>query len=63
MRNNVGLFLAKRAMLSPNMEGFVDADTGRRYTFAEWNARCNRVADVAAPARCAEGRSRRPCSR
>ena len=46
MKNNVGLFLAKRAELSPNVEGFVDADTGRRYTYAEWNARCNRTANA-----------------
>ena len=44
MRNNVGLFLAKRALLSPHLEGFVDADTGRRFTFAEWNRRANRTA-------------------
>ena len=46
MRNNVGLFLAKRALLSPNLEGFVDADTGRRFTYAEWNARANRTANA-----------------
>ncbi|HUP22443.1 MAG TPA: long-chain fatty acid--CoA ligase [Thermoanaerobaculia bacterium] len=45
MQNNVGLFLAKRALLSPNVEGFVDADTGRRFTFAEWNRRANRTAN------------------
>jgi O-succinylbenzoate-CoA ligase len=44
MRNNVGLFLAKRAHLSPQLEGFVDVDTDRRFTFAEWNARANRTA-------------------
>jgi O-succinylbenzoate-CoA ligase len=44
MQNNVGLFLAKRAELSPEVEGFVDADTGRRFTFREWNERCNRTA-------------------
>jgi acyl-CoA synthetase (AMP-forming)/AMP-acid ligase II len=46
MRNNVGLFLAKRALLSPNLEGFVDADTGRRFTYAEWNRRANRTANA-----------------
>ena len=46
MRNNVGLFLAKRAHLSPRVEGFVDVDTGRRFTFAEWNARANRTANA-----------------
>jgi O-succinylbenzoate-CoA ligase len=46
MRNNVGLFLAKRAQLSPHVEGFVDVDTNRRFTFAEWNARANRTANA-----------------
>ncbi|HVS66320.1 MAG TPA: long-chain fatty acid--CoA ligase [Thermoanaerobaculia bacterium] len=46
MRNNVGLFLAKRAHLSPNVEGFVDVDTARRFTYAEWNARANRTANA-----------------
>ncbi|MEE2778189.1 MAG: long-chain-fatty-acid--CoA ligase [Acidobacteriota bacterium] len=46
MQNNVGLFLAKRAELSPNMEGFIDADTGRRFTFSEWNRRSNRTANA-----------------
>ncbi len=46
MLNNIGLFLAKRASLSPNMEGFVDADTGRRFTFREWNERCNQTAHM-----------------
>ncbi|MEE9609392.1 MAG: long-chain-fatty-acid--CoA ligase [Myxococcota bacterium] len=44
MRNNVGLLLSKRAELSPQLEGFVDADTDRRFTYAEWNRRCNRTA-------------------
>ncbi len=46
MINNVGLFLAKRAALSPDLEGFVDADTGRRYSFREWNERANRTAHL-----------------
>ena len=44
MKNNVGLFLAKRAELEPDVEGFVDVDTGRRFTFREWNRRANRTA-------------------
>lgn len=48
MKNNVGLFLRKRAALSPNVEGFIDADTERRFTFAEWNGRCNRTAHALA---------------
>jgi O-succinylbenzoate-CoA ligase len=55
MRNNIGLFLAKRALLSPHLEGFVDADTGRRFTFAEWNARSNRTARILADAGVAKG--------
>lgn len=44
MKNNIGLFLAKRAHISPNVEAYVDADTRVRYTFAELNARCNQAA-------------------
>ena len=46
MINNIGRFLAKRASLSPNTEGFVDTDTGRRFTYPEWNARTNRMVSV-----------------
>jgi len=48
MKNNIGLFLAKRAELQPSTEGFVDADTGRRFTFRDWNARANRTASALA---------------
>jgi len=44
MKENVGLLLTKRAELSPDVEGFVDCDTDRRFTFSEWNARANRTA-------------------
>jgi acyl-CoA synthetase (AMP-forming)/AMP-acid ligase II len=44
VKENVGLLLTKRAQLSPDVEGFVDFDTNRRFTFPEWNARANRVA-------------------
>ncbi|HIA47258.1 MAG TPA: o-succinylbenzoate--CoA ligase [Candidatus Hydrogenedentes bacterium] len=44
MKNNIGLFLAKRAHISPNVEAYVDADTRERYTFAELNLRCNQCA-------------------
>jgi O-succinylbenzoate-CoA ligase len=44
MKNNVGLFLAKRAELQPDAEGFIDADTRRRFSFRDWNARSNRTA-------------------
>ncbi len=43
MKNNIGLFLTKRASLSPDLDGFVDADTDRRFTFSEWNQRTNRM--------------------
>ena len=46
MRDNVGLILTKRASLSPDMEGFVDVETERRFTFAEWNLRSNRTANA-----------------
>ena len=44
MKNNVGLFLAKRAELQPDVLGFIEADTRRRFTFREWNGRSNRTA-------------------
>jgi acyl-CoA synthetase (AMP-forming)/AMP-acid ligase II len=44
VKENVGLLLTKRAQLSPDVEGFVDFDTNRRFTFPEWNARANRTA-------------------
>jgi O-succinylbenzoate-CoA ligase len=46
MRNNVGLILAKRAHLSPGLEGFIEVESGRRFTYAEVNERCNRVANA-----------------
>jgi O-succinylbenzoate-CoA ligase len=48
MKNNVGLFLAKRAFLNPTLEAFVDTHSGRRFTFAELNARANRTANFLA---------------
>jgi acyl-CoA synthetase (AMP-forming)/AMP-acid ligase II len=46
MRNNVGLLLAKRADLSPTMDGIVEVERERRFTFAGVNARCNRTANA-----------------
>jgi O-succinylbenzoate-CoA ligase len=46
VRNNVGLLLSKRAALSPRVEALVEVERGRRFTYAELNARCNRAADV-----------------
>ncbi len=34
MKNNVGLLLAKRAHLSPNLEAFVDFANARRFSYA-----------------------------
>lgn len=48
MKNNIGLFLAKRAFLNPSLEAFVDTHSGRRFTFAEQNACANRSANFLA---------------
>src|SRR3970040_874118 len=45
MKNNIGLFLAKRAHLNPRLEAFIDTHSGRRLTFAELDARANRIAN------------------
>jgi O-succinylbenzoate-CoA ligase len=46
MKNNIGLFLAKRAHLSPRFEALVDDHSGRRYTFTELDAGANRAAHL-----------------
>ena len=46
MRNNVGMILSKRAHLSPELEGYVGVETGRRFSYAELNERSNRVANA-----------------
>ncbi len=46
MRNNIGLLLTKRAMLSPTMDGLVEVERGRRFTFPGVNARSNRTANA-----------------
>ena len=43
MRSNIGLLLAKRAALSAGIEGLVEVERGRRFTFAELNVRANRA--------------------
>lgn len=48
MQSNVGLLLAKRAHLSPDLEAVVDTATGRRFRYAELDARCNRTANALA---------------
>ena len=45
MKMNIGQFLTRRAFLSPRLEAMVEpALGGRRISFSELNARCNRVA-------------------
>jgi acyl-CoA synthetase (AMP-forming)/AMP-acid ligase II len=46
MRSNVGLFLAKRAALSPGLEAWVEVETGRRFSYAALDARANRTANA-----------------
>ena len=41
---NVGSHLSKRAMLNPRLEALVDAAAGRRFTYAELDARANQIA-------------------
>lgn len=45
MLNNVGLFLTKRAMLSPDLEGYFDCESGERISYEELNLRSNRAAN------------------
>ncbi|MCZ6831323.1 MAG: long-chain fatty acid--CoA ligase [Gammaproteobacteria bacterium] len=46
MLNNIGLFLTKRAFLNPEREAYVDGNLGLRLSFAQLNARCNRLASA-----------------
>ena len=46
MKNNLGLFLAKRAFLSGDLEGYVEGDGSFRLTYRELNASCNRIANA-----------------
>ena len=46
MKTNIGLFLKKRAEICPNREAFVEFERNRRFTFAQLNARANRVANA-----------------
>ena len=46
VKKNVGLYLSKRAHLSPSLDAYVDSDSGTRYSFPELNARCNRTANA-----------------
>ncbi len=46
MQNNIGLLLSKRATINPDREAYVDGGSGQRLSFAELNARSNRVANA-----------------
>ena len=46
MNNNLGLFLYKRAFLSPDVEAYVDSHSDLRLTFRELNERSNRIANA-----------------
>jgi O-succinylbenzoate-CoA ligase len=48
VKNNIGLFLSKRALLNPGLEAFIDTHSGRRLTFADLNAAANRTASFLA---------------
>lgn len=45
MKNNLGLFVTKRAHLNPTTDAVVDISSGRRQNYTELNERCNRVAN------------------
>ena len=55
MQNNLGLFLAKRAFLSPTREAYVESDGSLRLTYAELNNRCNQLANSFVSAGIAKG--------
>jgi acyl-CoA synthetase (AMP-forming)/AMP-acid ligase II len=46
MQMNLGSFLAKRARLSPRLEAVVEIERDRRFSYAELDARANRIANV-----------------
>jgi O-succinylbenzoate-CoA ligase len=46
MKNNLGLFVTKRAQLNPTTEAIVDISSGQRQTYVDLNERCNRVANA-----------------
>ncbi len=46
MRENLGLFLTKRAALGPDREALIELERGRRFRYGELNARANRLAHV-----------------
>ena len=46
MQNNLGLFLQKRAFLSPDVEAYVEGDGSFRLSYCELNASANRIANA-----------------
>ena len=44
LMSNVGAHLSKRALLNPKLEALVDVSAGRRFTYAELDARANQAA-------------------
>ena len=48
MRANIGLFLTKRAQLGGELEALVELERGRRFRYAELEARSNRIANALA---------------
>lgn len=46
MRENLGLFLHKRAQLGPKREALIELERGRRFTYAELDERASRCANA-----------------
>lgn len=46
MLHNVGLLLTKRGHLNPEVQGFVDAETGHTLTYAQLNESSNKTANL-----------------
>lgn len=46
MQTNIGLHLAKRAELGPDLEALVDIEAGLRFTYGQLDERANRVAEA-----------------
>ena len=55
MKTNIGLFLTKRALLSPTREAYVDSKSGLRLTFTDLNLRTNQVANALSAAGVEQG--------
>ena len=46
MQNNIGLYLGKRAHVTPHMEAVVDTASGQRFTFQALDRRANKLANA-----------------